>query len=203
MLISCIMPTLARPQYAAHAVELWLAQTYSPTELVIVDDIDSPSFPNGCNLPGVQYHLMRQRLPVGSKRNIACSRSAGDVIAHWDDDDYSAPGRLADQMTRLLDSGKPVTGYRCMRFTDGTGWWEYSASVGYVTGTSLMYRRSWWQQHPFTAEQTGEDVTFVKEAQPNDMIATADAGELMYATIHPRNTSVRPIHLNRQWRKIA
>ena len=65
---------------------------------------------------------------IGAKRNYGCERAAGDVIAHWDDDDYSAPERLADQVQRLLESGKAVTGFHSMRFTDGVRWWKYEGT---------------------------------------------------------------------------
>ena len=62
---------------------------------------------------------IEQGRTIGEKRNFGAGRARGAVIAHWDDDDYSAPDRLEDQVGRLLQSGKAVTGYFAMRFTDG------------------------------------------------------------------------------------
>jgi len=128
---------------------------------------------------------------IGEKRNFGCDRAAGEVIAHWDDDDYSAPGRLADQLQRLQESGKSVTGYHSMRFTDGVRWWKYNGEKHYSLGTSLCYRRDYWEQHRFPYLQVGEDNQFVAAAFSNRMLVTADAGDLMHATIHPGNTSPR------------
>jgi O-antigen biosynthesis protein len=130
---------------------------------------------------------------IGAKRNYGCERAAGDVIAHFDDDDYSAPGRLADQVQRLLESGKAVTGFHSMRFTDGVRWWKYEGTPNYALGTSLCYRRDWWSSHRFPAVQIGEDNQLVAAAHSAGELVTADADDLMYATIHPGNTSPRKL----------
>lgn len=135
-------------------------------------------------------HLERP-VQIGDKRNFGCERAAGTTIAHWDDDDHSAPARLADQLRRLDESGKSVTGYHSMRFTDGDLWWNYAGTPNYALGTSLCYRRSWWRTRPFRSLQVGEDSQFVSEADAFGELITADAGELMYATIHAGNTSPR------------
>jgi glycosyltransferase involved in cell wall biosynthesis len=145
-------------------------------------------------------HLAEPRT-VGEKRNFGCEQVDSDVICHWDDDDYSAPGRLADQLQRLRESGKAVTGYSAMRFTDGERWWQYRGEAGYVLGTSLCYRRDWWHAHPFQAKQVGEDNDFVYEAQSCRELAAADGNEFMHATNHAGNTSPRMIGDN--WKLLS
>ena len=137
---------------------------------------------------------------VGAKRNYGCERAAGEIIAHWDDDDYSAPARLADQVQRLLESGKAVTGFHSMRFTDGVRWWKYEGTRNYALGTSLCYRRDWWSAHRFPVVQVGEDNQFVATAHSAGELVTADAGDLMYATNHSGNTSPRKLGDN--WKPI-
>lgn len=130
---------------------------------------------------------------VGEKRNFGSGQAQGEIIASWDDDDWSAPGRLADQVERLQQSGKAVTGYSSMLFTNGRQWWKYRGVANYALGTSLCYRKDWWAHHPFKAKQIGEDGEFVREANFARQLAVADAGKLMIATIHPGNTSPRRI----------
>lgn len=136
---------------------------------------------------------IEERFPIGAKRNFGCARASGEIIAHWDDDDYSAPGRLADQVARLQASGNAVTGYRSMRFTDGVESWRYQGTSLFAVGTSLCYRREWWREHPFPSRQIGEDNEFVSDAVRAGQLATAEAGDLMHASIHPGNTSPRQL----------
>jgi hypothetical protein len=130
---------------------------------------------------------------IGEKRNFGCSQARGSVVVHFDDDDFSAPGRLADQLERLDRSGKAVTGYRSMKFTDGKRSWQFARRGNYAMGTSFCYRKDWWQAHPFPAVQIGEDWTFLEVAERSDEIISVDAGEMMIASIHPGNTSPRQL----------
>ena len=88
-----------------------------------------------------------------------------------------------------------------MRFTDGARSWRYEGTPLYALGTSLCYRRDWWKQHQFPAIQVGEDNQFVNLAGSLRQIAVADAGELMYATIHARNTCPRNLQ-GSSWKEL-
>lgn len=197
------MPTRGRQAFAREALGCYLAQTWDEKELVIVDDADDRSFPDGVYLPGVQYHLMEKRLTVGAKRNIACSRSRGQIIAHFDSDDYSAPERIEDQVIRLMNAGKSVSGYRSMRFTDGAKWWLYTGAEDYALGTSLVYERAYWVKNPFKTDCVfGEDTHFIWPARKSSDIVTADAGEFQWARNHAGNTDPRSGMNTNQWREI-
>lgn len=78
-----------------------------------------------------------------------------------------------------------------MPFTDGNSWWLYRGASLYAVGTSLCYRKDWWEQHRFPGLQNGEDNAFVAAAASARQIITTEAGDLMHATIHPSNTSPR------------
>lgn len=190
-LVSAIMPTRNRPQFAREAVELFRAQTYLNKELVILDDAEAPSFSGGVVGEGIVYERLRGKLTVGEKRNIACSRARGEIIIHLDDDDFSAPGRFEDQVSRLLESGQDLTGYTEMLFWDGAKWWLYRATSGkYILGTSFCYLKSSWQRHPFGANKIGEDLGF----QLGLKWIGVPAGNMMWARTHPGNTSPRATH---------
>lgn len=151
--------------------------------------------------PRIRCLHLEGQPPIGAKRNFGCEQAGGSIIVHWDDDDYSSPGRIADQVMRLEGSGQPVTGYRTMRFTNGTESWLYRGGPLFALGTSLCYRKSWWTKHPFPGLHVGEDNHFVAEAAEHGAISTAEAGELMYATIHPGNTSPRNLNAS-NWTKL-
>lgn len=137
---------------------------------------------------------------IGAKRNYGCELARGEIIAHWDDDDWSSPGRLADQVQRLTETGKAVTGYRTMCFSDGSHWWLYEGVPSFALGTSLCYRKDWWRSHPFNTVQVGEDGAFVTAAQNERQIAVIEAGGRMFATVHCGNTSPRNLHGNTSYR---
>lgn len=89
-----------------------------------------------------------------------------------------------------------------MRFLDMATdqWWLYMGEPDYALGTSLCYQRSFWMGNPFAAKMVGEDNEFVFANRRH--LAAVDAGEMMYATTHPGNTS--PRNTNRSsWQRIA
>lgn len=194
-LVSCIMPTRGRPQFAREAVEAFLAQTWPAKELLIVDDDDAPSCPTTLSIPGIRQTRLFGHPTVGVKRNLAISMASGEIICHWDDDDVSAPGRIEDQIRRLAESGKQITGYSPLRFTDGRQSWLYVGLPGYAPGTTLMYHRDAWRARPFRELRVGEDNAFLDGRQ----VITAPAGDLMYARDHAGNTSPRQRAGSAQW----
>jgi hypothetical protein len=122
---------------------------------------------------------------------LGCEKANGEIIAHWDDDDFSAPERLDDQVSRLIASNLSVTGYGSMVFTDGAQSWLYTGTPLFALGTSLCYWRKYWRAQRFREIQMGEDNQFVHNAAAAGQIAVAPAGELMWASIHTGNTSPR------------
>lgn len=193
-LITCLCLTRNRREWLPKAIACFLAQTYEPKELLIVADGDDVSdlAPED---PRVRLVCVGARLTIGAKRNYGCDLARGEMIAHWDDDDWSAPGRLVDQYQRIEWQAVAVTGYSTMRFTDGARWWQYTpaAEDRFAVGASLLYRKDWWASHRFLNEQAGEDNAFVAVAWGAGELATAPAGDLMYATIHEGNTSKRKV----------
>jgi len=203
-LVSCIMPTRGRQQWAAEAVEMFHQQDYAEKELVIIDELMEPSFPGGIDAPNVQYHRA-PRLTIGAKRNLAVSRASGDVIAHWDSDDTYRSERLSKQVAHLLsDNRLELVGFHRMEFVDAnTGErFMYHASEWNPIGVSMVYWREAWELRMFNDVQSGEDVEFARDRR----VACLPADGLIVARVHNGNTSEKrgPIATNpNQWRKLA
>lgn len=189
-LVVGIMVTRGRNWMAARALDAFMRQTYPCKQLLILDDRQEPSFSEP---PRDASYLRSDSRSIAEKRNICCQLAAGDIVCHVDDDDYSAATRIADQVQRLEESGKRVTGYCSMLFTDGERAAKYINDGSYALGTSLMYRREWAIAHPFRlAEKAwGEDNNFVNDARNAGELISVDAGQLMVARAHPGNTSVK------------
>ncbi len=110
-LITCICPTANRRSFVAEAIKLFLAQDYPQDRchLLIVEDgsdncADLVREANRSAERVFHAHLGYTKRSIGAKRNAACSAAAGDLIAHWDDDDWHSPTRLSTQVTALIEA---------------------------------------------------------------------------------------------------
>jgi glycosyltransferase involved in cell wall biosynthesis len=109
-LVSCIMPTRNRRHLVAQAIAYFLRQDYPRKELVIVDDGDDGIADLVPSDARVRYLRLEGRTPLGTKRNLACQASQGELIAHWDDDDWMAADRLSVQVATLRATDAVLTG---------------------------------------------------------------------------------------------
>src|ERR1700733_1523991 len=107
---SCIMPTANRRRFVPFAFQQFLNQDYNPKELVIVDDGDDPIEDLVPRDAAFTYLRIQPGLSLGAKRNLACRMASGDVILHWDDDDWYAPSRITRQVSSLESRGLDLCG---------------------------------------------------------------------------------------------
>lgn len=195
-LVTCLCLTRNRREWLPKAIACYQQQTYANKELLIVADTQQDIeglIPSGENIRALV--LDKQGVVVGTKRNLGCEVARGEVIAIWDDDDHSESGRLRQQVGMLELTGKTVTGYHSMKFTDGSSWWLYRGGpTGFAMATSLCFRRAWWQQHRFESIQCGQDENFMWAAARVGQLAECPDLDLMYATIHASNTSPRKLN---------
>lgn len=197
--VSAIMPTRGRPVLSAIALNSFLAQTYPHKQLVILDDAEDPSFRQPPEFKGVAYLRLDDRRTIAAKRNMGCAAAHGEILMHFDSDDWSAPDRMQDQVSRLGLTGKEVTGFHTMLFYDSpTGrCFRYSNDSSYALGTSLAYTRQWWASNRFDeSKEIGEDNQFVMVARKADQLASVNAGQLMVARMHTGNTSLKKVDNN-------
>ncbi len=153
--------------------------------------------------PSIRLIHISEGYTIGDKRNFGCQHARGEYVAHWDDDDYSSPGRLADQLQRLSESRKAVTGYHTMRFVnEAQEWFLCRCSALYAIGTSFCYRRDWWQGHHFVSLQVGEDNRFGDDARNAQELICSDAGDLMFARIHRGNTDPKSTANTDAWKRL-
>lgn len=203
--MTCLCLTRNRREWLPKAIQCFQSQTYPNRELLILADGADVRDLLPAEQPDSQtvrlIHLEGAAL-IGEKRNFGCERAQGELIAHWDDDDWSAPERLADQVGRILESGKAVTGYRSMQFVHTSGArWDFESAENYSLGTSLVYRRSFWKANPFQAVKIGEDNRFIDRANALGEFVSAPGNGLMYATLHDGNTS--PKIMGPRWKLVA
>jgi glycosyltransferase involved in cell wall biosynthesis len=196
--VSLVCPTHNRYKYLPIALRCFTQQRYLNVELIIVDDSTETA---SWLLPQddrIRLVRLSGRMPTGTKRNIGAEQAKGDIIANWDDDDWSSPHRIEDQVQRLVTTGKGVTGYNATVVYDETTGKFYRNNGGppyYASGTSQCYLKSWWRQHPYPECSYGEDSVFARAARLADQCAIVDPGRMMVARKHANNTDI--VHLER------
>jgi glycosyltransferase involved in cell wall biosynthesis len=205
-LVTCIMPTRNRRHVLGRAIAWFQRQDYRERELLILDDGDESVADLVPGDPRIRYVYADRRLPLGAKRNEACRLARGEVIAHWDDDDWYAPNRLTYQVGQLLSQGADVCGPSRVVFFEpvrGQAWlYEYpsAARVPWVAGSGLCYRTDAWRRNPFASVDVGEDTQFVAGCSAAPLVL--DDLQFLVARVHPGNTSPKQTG-SLYWRPIS
>jgi hypothetical protein len=217
--VCAVMLTRDRPALAAKAVECFLNQTYKARKvgLAVFDTSITPGVWFGgrevCWLsPRKDVREEWRAKTIGDLRNFVpktltdCTIDPPDIYIHWDDDDYSHPNRIAEQVAFLQSSGAQAVGYNEMLFADTRitkrEAWLFSYSRAFqnkVLGTSLCYWRKTWETKPFpdapqSRDSAGEDTLWMQGLDvrgQSGFINSASLVEwvepLMIARIHGAN----------------
>lgn len=187
--VCAILLTRDRPEYATRAVEAFRAQTYERKRLLVVETGEAFNF-----IPSTEpehYRRLRQdqvgQVSIGMMRNVAINftpelPTASEIILHWDDDDWSHPNRISEQVALLQASGADAVGYREVLFwrdamttsmaeaashnastnPQGEAYLYTNNDSRYAIGSSLCYWRKAWEARPFEDVAREEDGRWVK-----------------------------------------
>jgi glycosyltransferase involved in cell wall biosynthesis len=203
-MVTCIMPTADRRPFVPRAIAQFLAQDYSDCELLVVDDGGDRIADLVPDDPRVRYIALDRRLVLGAKRNFACEQARGELIVHWDDDDWSAPWRVRYQIEQLTARDVDVCGLDRVLFYDARNdlGWEYQYPRGaapWVYGATLAYTKAFWRRNPFPPLAVGEDSRFIWANVPKRLLALEDR-TFFVGAVHASNTSRKETHGSR-WRR--
>lgn len=193
-LISCVMPTTSRRRaFLPQAIRYFQRQDYAHKELLIVDDGAEPLNELVPDDPQVRYVRLTGKRTLGSKRNLCVEAARGDLIMHWDDDDWANPQRISHQLKAMLRAGAEICGIRQMIFyelaTARTWLYQYPPNQrAWLAGSSLLYTREFWRRAPFPDIQVASDTSFVWSQKMERAVALPDYS-FYVAMIHPDNTS--------------
>ena len=199
-LVSCIMATADRPELVPKAIEYFSRQDYPSVELVIVDNgvraIDEAIPDDG----RIRYVRAPQRLTLAAAHNLACELASGDIICHWDDDDWMAPWRVSYQVQDLLRAeDETICGLSTLLFYEPMGRraWRYQYPQNarpWLSGATFCYRKRFWEQHRFPDRSCGADTTLVWGLPASIVRAHTDT-RFIVATVHRSNTSARRVNV--------
>ncbi|WGQ08885.1 glycosyltransferase family A protein [Pedobacter gandavensis] len=195
-LVSCIMPTANRQKFIPLAIEYFKAQDYANAELVIIDDGIAPATHLIPDDPKIRYFYTEPLGTIGVKRNYACEQANGEIIMHWDDDDWYAPDWITRQVVALNTSAADITGLNQVIFYSPSveKRWLYQdldLEKPWICGATMAYHKSFWQEHPFLDIQVGEDYDFVWNTSARTFAMGYMNG--FVAILHAHNTSIKPV----------
>ncbi len=129
--ISIIIPTQHRTHLLPAIIDCFNKQTWWNKELLIFDDT-----PNGQSAiaqlqnkyPNVILLHIEETCSIGSKRNQLIQKASGELIAHFDDDDYYAPTYIETLAKALISSNADMiklSGWFCLHQASNTlGYWD-------------------------------------------------------------------------------
>ena len=196
-LVTCITPTANRQKFLPLAIKYFLEQDYPNAEMVIIDDgVESCAGLIPAD-PKIRYFYYPEKIgTIGTKRNIACEKAQGEIIIHWDDDDWYAKDWISRQVTAQLTSGADITGLNSVDFYSPTvnKRWRYQdldTEKPWLCGATMAYRKSLWEKHNFIDLQVGEDYDFVWNSGGKTFALGYLEG--FVSILHAHNTSLKPI----------
>jgi len=140
-LVSVIIPTHNRKGLLERAVNSVLEQTWSPVELVIVDDAsddETPAYLDQLQKDHDRIQVISNTESKGAavSRNIAVQHASGEFITGLDDDDYWRPTRVERLMEEFEEGFSAVCSYDRMVMNDREAVWRKPTMI---THDDLLY----------------------------------------------------------------
>ena len=198
-LISVVIPAYNAEAYLAEAIQSVIEQTYSPIEIVVVDDGSTDSTAEiAKGFQDVRYLRQPQSGP-GVARNRGISESRGEYIGFHDADDVCLPNRFEEQMACLLQ--QPSLGYvltRIQNFLEpGKNVPEHMRTpelmlprMGFIS-SGLMKRATFETVGLFNDQyRIGEDVDWLMRADRARVAVVVLIEVLIRRRLHDSNISV-------------
>ena len=188
--MSIITPTYGREDFIPAIADCVRSQTYEDIEWLVLDDSEQPSSALSDNSwDKLKYVHSTERLIVGEKRNRLLDLARGDIILHFDDDDFYGPDYIARAVKRLQKNQSDISllsgffathldlgniGFYRPLVKKGPAFSFSKKGIGLVElerlhipyihlcyGWALAYRKNVWREFPFQPVTHGEDRTFL------------------------------------------
>jgi len=103
-LVTIIMPAWNRARYIREALDSLLEDTWSPKEIIVVDDGSTDETAAIVNsFPQVRY-IYQEHQGVSVARNTALENATGEYVTFLDSDDIWVPGRIAFSINFFEDN---------------------------------------------------------------------------------------------------
>jgi hypothetical protein len=192
-LVSCIMPTFNRRKFVPLALHYFSRQDYPNKELIVIDDGTDAVVDLIPDNAEISYHRLGKKRSLGEKLNLACELAKGDIIVHWDDDDWYGPSRISCQVNWLQTKNAEVCGMNTLLYFNITTKAAYKyiyppQQKAWLLGSTLCYTKSLWRQNRFASIDVGMDALFVWSA-PRQQVRPLENNDIAVHMIHEQNVS--------------
>ncbi|MDA9761680.1 glycosyltransferase family 2 protein [Desulfobacterales bacterium] len=134
-IISVIIPTKNRLRHLPSIIECFNKQSWENKQLLILDDTENNEETiTNLQLQNPEHKIWweKPKLSLGEKRNRLIAAAGGDIIAHFDDDDYYAPNYLETLQNLLSNQGNDLaklSGWFCYHeASESFGYWDTKRS---------------------------------------------------------------------------
>ena len=171
---SVILATYNRPRFLTQVFKYYAAQTFTDTELIILDDSEVGFDKDRINNAQVRYcHVAQANL--GAKLNAGIVMAESNIILKWDDDDFYGPRFIELALKRLGWIRNAIVSWTdFLVLLHGTLHWAHSA---WRAGGTLCFYRDLWECARFRDVPAQVDGFFFQDH--------ALAMQLSTASIHP------------------
>ena len=185
-IISVLLCTRNNRNTLPMVIESYLSQDYPNLELIAVIDGEDTTYELFKDVPNLVAPYMEHSVAnLAIKRNIGIRAAHGDIIVHFDSDDWSGAGRVRHQVEAM--AGVKVVSY-------SKAWW-YDIRRQLATyadcgpwSASMCYERAWALEHPWDETRlTCEDGWFLEPVRESGMLRELDGGDNFVALSHGGN----------------
>jgi glycosyltransferase involved in cell wall biosynthesis len=195
-LVSVVMPVYNCQSYLAEAIESVLAQTYSPAEIIVVDDgsTDSSAAVAGQYTRSIKYSY-QPNAGIAEALNKGIKMSNGGFLSFLDADDMWTPMKLEYQMSAMSDTNVDMVFGKIEQF--------YSPELdqhrgnvevmpGFSKGTLLVRRQSFFRVGLFNKQlQLGDFIEWYLRAAEVGLKSLMLPEIVMRRRIHKGNMGIR------------
>lgn len=165
-LVTVITPC-SRPSDIDRIKEVFISQNYPNKEMLIL--MDEPGWTKDMDIENKIWQWGLPNASIATKRNHLCEYARGEIICHFDSDDYFAHDWITKTVAHMQSTGADTTGLSDAYFyRPHSQAWKYiwNGKQKYCIGGTLAYKKSIWQNNRFkeTRDGFGEDTLFMRGA---------------------------------------
>jgi len=199
-LVSIIIPVFNAEDYIARAIQSGLDQTYSPVEILVVDDGSTDGTAGIVKSFKEVKYFYQSNQGCASARNLGLKHSKGDFIAFIDADDAAPENKLEIQVG-VLKKNKSTDIVICHlenRIEQESELSEYAINhfinrekISYM---SMVVRRDVFNKVGIfdNKHKIASDFDWITRAKQNGLTVEIIPDILQYRYIHKNNISLRP-----------